>query len=110
MIEAPDFLPLGSVVRLQGSEDKRFVVVGRALAINNPESNGAKEYFDYAVSLYPEGIVGDAVIYTNHDCITEVVFRGYSDGEDERLVEMIREVLLNVFDIPKANPVAQDEW
>ena len=110
MIPVPDFLPLGSIIKLKGNTDKRFIVIGRALAIANPEAENAKEYFDYALALYPEGIVGDAFVYSNHDCITEVIFKGYSDAEDEALVLKVKEVLNQVEGIAKANPTIEDTW
>ena len=107
MIECPDFLPLGSVVRLRGSR-KTMMVIGRALVMT--KDDGGKEYYDYSLALYPEGLIGDAVVYSNHDCIDEVLFEGYRDDEDARALSEIAEILPKMT-VPKADPQPQqEEW
>lgn len=108
MIDAPDFLPLGSVVTLLGNEEKRLMIIGRAMAVDS--SDGTREYYDYALVLYPEGILGDAIVYSNHDCITNVIARGFADDEDEALVQTLGSVLAKVDDIPRAHPEQKDAW
>ena len=106
MIECPDFLPLGSVIRLKGSQ-KTFLIIGRALVVQRED--GAKEYYDYAFCPYPEGMVSDFAIYANHETIAEVCFEGYRNGEDEIALDQIREVLAKT-DVPRGNPRPIDEW
>ena len=106
MIECPDFLPLGSVAVLKGNA-KKLLVIGRALAVENDE--GEKEYYDYSFALYPEGLVRDTVIYSNHDCIDEVLFRGFEDEENAAVIETLKEILPKM-DLPKANPQPVGEW
>ena len=108
MIEAPDFLPLGSVVTLQGNDEKRLMVIGRALAVDNAE--GVREYYDYALVLYPEGLIGDAIVYSNHDCVTNVFARGFTDEEDEALTAVLKDMLAEVDDIPRSRPQDKDAW
>lgn len=105
MIEAPDYLPLGSVVSLEGN-DKKLMIIGRALIVQN---EGAREYYDYAFCLYPEGIIGDTLIYSNHENIKDVHFKGYSNEEDENIVNAIMEELKDS-DIPKAHPQIVSTW
>lgn len=106
MIECPDFLPLGSVVTLKGSA-KKMLLVGRALAFESDE--GIKEYYDYSFALYPEGMVRDTVIYSNHDCLDEVFFRGFENDENTAVIETLKEILPKV-DMSKASPQPVSEW
>ena len=106
MIECPDFLPLGSVATLKGST-KKLLVIGRALAFENED--GTKEYYDYSFAPYPEGLIRDTVVYSNHDCIDEVFFRGFSDEENTEIIGILEEILPKVI-IPRANPQPSGTW
>lgn len=106
MIECPEFLPLGSVVRLRGSQ-KTMMVIGRALVMT--KDDGSKEYYDYSFCLYPEGLIGDAVVYSNHDCIDEVLFEGYRNDDDAKALTEIAEILPKVT-VPRADPQPNEEW
>ena len=80
-----DYVPLGSVVYLNGGT-KKLLVVARAINV----ANGDKQYFfDYGAVLYPEGITGDQMAYFNHDEISSVFFRGCDDGENQGMTENI---------------------
>lgn len=105
MIEAPEFLPLGSVVSLEGNP-KKMVVIGRALIVEN---EGKREYYDYSFCLYPEGMLGDAVIYSNHENVETVYFRGFEDEENAETLVSIKEVLAEL-DLPKADPQPIGAW
>lgn len=105
MIEAPEFLPLGSVVSLEGNP-KKVMVIGRALLF---EETGQRTYYDYSFCLYPEGMLGDAVIYSNHENIQAVHFRGLHDEEDDRALRSIVQALA-ALDVPKADPQALEAW
>lgn len=106
MIDCPDFLPLGSVVRIKGSQ-KTLMVISRGMAVDRDERG--KEYYDYGMCLYPEGLIRDTVVYSNHDCIEEVLFRGFQNDDDAAIVAQMQEVLPKV-DIPKGNPQPSEEW
>lgn len=119
MIEAPEeFLPLGSVVRLKGS-DKKMMIIGLALILNRDAgetqapSDGqaapSREFYDYGLCLWPEGVMGDALVYSNHDCVSEVLSRGYTDESSEAALAQILEILPKM-DIPRGNPMPADEW
>lgn len=105
LIEAPEYVPLGSVVSLEGNE-KKMMVVGRGLILGEA---GEDEYYDYAFCLYPEGMLGDAVIYSNHEAIKTVHFVGFHDDEDARALDRIRDALAQI-DVPKAHPQPLDPW
>lgn len=106
MIEAPDYLPLGSVVTLKGNA-KAMMVVARALVVN--EEQGGQAYYDYGLCLYPEGLIGDAVVYSNHDCVDDVIFQGFRDEEDAKLMATIAEALPNL-EVKKASPSPVSTW
>lgn len=82
-----NYLPLGSIVILKGGTQK-VVVNARGLVTvaTNPPS-----FFDYGGSIYPQGIIGDQILYFNHSDISKVVFTGYSNEDDEMMVENINE-------------------
>lgn len=80
--EKSEFLPLGSIIRINGSV-KKLMVLARGVF---PRIKGEITYYDYGVCTYPEGIIGDSLIYINHEDIQEVVFPGYRD-EDETIMQ-----------------------
>lgn len=84
-MEKIEYLPLGSIVLLEGGI-KKLVIVSRGVAVNIKE--GIK-FFDYGGAQYPEGIIGDQIAYFNHEGISKVIFKGYSDEDDKVIVENI---------------------
>ncbi len=106
MIEVPDFLPLGSIVKVEGAP-KKLMIVSRGLVFQ--KDDGQKEYYDYGLCLYPEGLIGDSVIFTNHDRIVEVVFEGCEDEENEKYVQVLSEILPKA-SVKKGDPRPESEW
>ena len=90
MIEAPDFLPLGSVVNLKGNSHK-LMVISCAVLVKNDE--GETEYYDYSGCLFPEGLQGSVFVYFNHEEIENVYFRGFENDESARLLEELYAIL-----------------
>ena len=84
-MEKIDYVPLGSVVYLNGGI-KKLLIVARAIQATN---NGKQYFFDYGGVLYPEGITGDQMAYFNHNDISSVFFRGCDDGENKGMTEAI---------------------
>ena len=105
MIECPDFLPLGSVVTLKGSP-KTLLIIARGLVVETKEG---KRYYDYGMCLYPEGLIGDTVVYGNHDGIDKVLFEGFSNEGDEKALATLAEVLPKV-DVPRGEASSADAW
>ena len=58
--------------------------------------------FDYGACLYPEGMVGDSLIYFNDEDIFKVVQEGYSDEDNDLMLENIAAVI-DQTEIPKGN-------
>ena len=93
------YLPLGSIVILRGGTQKVVVNARGLLTLqSNPPS-----FFDYGGSLYPQGIIGDQILYFNHEDIAKVVFEGYHDEDDEMMVENINK-WYEESNVPKGNP------
>lgn len=84
-MEKIDYVPLGSVVYLNGGI-KKLLVVARAINVVN---GGKQFFFDYGGVLYPEGVTGNEMAYFNHDDIGSVFFRGCDDDENKGMTEAI---------------------
>lgn len=78
------YLPIGSVVLLHNGK-KKVMIYGRRQI-----RNGEKLEYDYMACLYPEGNINDNYRYLfNHEDIETVVYRGYSDAEEEAFVDNV---------------------
>ncbi|MFV0466340.1 MAG: DUF4176 domain-containing protein [Lachnospiraceae bacterium] len=80
-------ITLGSIVILKGGV-KKVLIIGRGVATNTMQK---LTYYDYVGCTYPEGILGDTVLYINQDNIDEIVFEGYTDEDNERMEKNIIE-------------------
>lgn len=92
-----EILPLGSVVHLKEGTAK-IMVIGRGVIF---EQDGHDVYTDYCGVLVPTGFDADNGIFFNTDDVDKVVFKGYSDEDEERFQTVYREWEESV-DIPKA--------
>ena len=97
-----EFLPLGSLVLLNGGK-KKIMIISRAIAM---KLNGENVYFEYGGCTYPEGLLGDAVAYFNNDDIAEVLVRGFTDAEDGKMVDNLN-LAISVGGFRKITPI---EW
>lgn len=86
-IEKIDYLPLGSVVIVRGNI-KKLVIIARGLI---GKIKGEMKYFDYGGVLYPEGLLGDEIVYFNHKDLKKIIHTGFSDDDDINMVENINE-------------------
>ena len=84
-----DFVPLGSVVLLNGGS-QRVLVIARGL---NVENDGTTYFFDYGGVPYPDGLTGDQMAYFNHDAIAKVYFEGYRDDENDIMTNKLNEYI-----------------
>ncbi len=85
----PDYIPLGSVVLLNGGT-KKALVISRAISVRNKDK---MFFFDYGAVTYPEGLTGNSMLYFNHADIAKILFKGCHDVEDEHMVDMIHAYL-----------------
>lgn len=89
-----DYLPLGSIVRVDGSLE---MVEQRMV-----RPKGKDYYIDYRTIPYPTGVFNEQMYhYINDSDIEEVVFTGYTDEENEGFELALKESLIgtNVFSI-----------
>ena len=99
-MEKVDFLPLGTVVVLNGSI-KKVMIAQRAVYVPVNEDETHIKYFEYGAVLYPEGLVDGQLVYFNSEDVYKVIAVGYTDADDELLVEEINEALEKVENEPK---------
>lgn len=78
------YLPLGSVVLLEGGQ-KRVMVYGR-----RQQHVETGEMWDYVACLYPEGNLDDEHTYLfNHGQVERVFFLGFQDEEELSFTEAL---------------------
>lgn len=82
-------LPLGSVVYLSEGTEK-VMIVGRGVIFQDTETN-SEVFTDYMGCLYPTGINPNNTLFFNEENIDKIVFKGLSDEEDERFLEIYEE-------------------
>lgn len=97
-------LPLGSIIILKGNT-KKMMIISRVIAV---PVKGNIYRFDYGACLYPEGVVGENLIYFNHEDIFKIVQEGYTNDENELMLENIAAVI-DETDIPKGNVAELNE-
>ena len=86
-IENKEFLPLGSIVMIQGTTQK-LMITARAVVVKD------KGYYDYSGILYPEGDILEGYNANfNQEEIFKVIHTGYSDEDDELMVEQVKKAL-----------------
>lgn len=82
------YLPIGSVVLLKNGKKKVMIYGRRQRRIVDVD----KEY-DYVACLYPEGNIDEDYMYLfDEESIDQVVFRGYSDAEEDAYVKALNEI------------------
>ena len=97
------FLPLGSVVLLQGGT-RKVMIIARGMNVKRGDD---VFFFDYGGVIYPEGLTGDQLIYFNGDGIVKTYFHGYADDEDDTIQTALREYLAANPNINRGNP---EKW
>lgn len=82
------YLPIGSVVLLDGGE-KKLMVTGYCVRT----SENPNKIYDYSGCFYPEGIIrsNESAIFDHHQ-IKEIFFTGYYNDEASTLIARLREV------------------
>ena len=83
-------LPIGSIVYLKDGT-RKIMILNRGAFIDN---DGEKVIFDYSGCIYPVGLDAEQILYFNKDNIDKVLFKGYSDNEEERYQELYSQWLL----------------
>lgn len=86
-MEEKKFLPLGSIVIIKGSVKKLMLIARGAITL----IDGKQKYYDYGACTYPEGVIGDSILYFNHEDIQSLIYKGYTDEDDERMIGNLEE-------------------
>lgn len=84
-----DYLPIGSIVRLEDGTKKLMITGYCTVPAESPDV-----VYDYCGCLYPEGILNSEENYVfDHDQIEEVSFIGYEDDESKEFKKVILETM-----------------
>lgn len=71
-------LPIGSIVKLKGGEDKRLMIMGRIQL-----KEGDSKIYDYSACYYPEGLIDpENIFFFDHDSIEAAYYIGFQDTEE----------------------------
>lgn len=82
-----EYLPVGSVVLLEGAKDK-LMIIGRVAA-----PNGGTKIYDYAGCPYPGGLAGlDQLFFFDSEQIERLYFVGFQDAEGLQLQEYLSQL------------------
>ena len=95
------WIPLGSVVVWNNSTQK-ILVIGRGLNVRSDDEN--EYYFDYCGVVYPEGLIGDRVLYFNHDAVDRILFEGYDDDVANEVVHNVGKTTKSYMDVQSFFP------
>ena len=79
------YLPIGTVVKLNGT-DKKFFIIG--YGATDPSKPG--ERYDYIGYTYPEGFIKKEKNYVfNSDDIKLIYYNGYKDKKYKEMLEVV---------------------
>lgn len=98
-MERIDYLPLGSVVYLEGGS-RKVMIISRGLIVRNGDGVA---FFDYSGVPYPQGLIDEHVAHFQHESIVKVVFEGFKDSDDEMAVNAINKYLESHPDIERGD-------
>lgn len=84
-----EYLPVGSVVKLEGLK-KKVIVMG----IMQRNADKPDKEYDYMGVPYPEGFMGDgSVLLFDHSIISDVLFEGYTTPERDGMFALLKLVM-----------------
>ena len=81
-----DILEIGTVVYLKKGI-KKVMIIGRMVG---REIDNKRQFNDYVGVFYPEGLIRQEVLFFNNENIDKVLYHGYSDEDNEVLVERLK--------------------
>ncbi len=99
-MEKVNYLPLGSIILMEGGIQK-LIITSRGLVVQH---NGEEVFFDYAGVPYPQGLISDDLLYFNHEDIAKVIFEGYKDDDDTVIVGNINKFIESHPNMIKGDP------
>lgn len=104
------YLPIGSVVMLNGGK-KRVMITGFcAIANENPN-----KIYDYSGCIYPEGYISsNQVCLFDHNQIESLYYKGFVDEEEtkfkEKLIDLLAKVDVDKVLSEKSNKVEEIDY
>ena len=79
-----DYLPIGSVIKLRGTDRKLMITAYDVTVNDSPKS------FDYGGCFYPIGMVtNEDMLVFNKFQIEEVLYKGYESEEQKEFIELL---------------------
>lgn len=78
-----DWLPIGSVVRLDGGE--RLVMIAGYMVLQA----GSEQLWDYIGYLYPEGNQHEEAVFFQREIVDEIYQLGFIDADGLRALEQL---------------------
>ena len=88
-----ELLPLGTIVEITDVENaQKAMIIGRLPLTENNDKIG---YFDYSAVAYPQGQMPNENFFFNHEDIKKICFEGYTDDDEEKYQEVLREAMAN---------------
>ena len=91
MENANKFLPIGSIVILNGAKRKIMVTGYKPVTTEINETGKYVIEWDYNGCIYPEGLLStEQVLLFNHSQINQVFFMGYEDEESKKFHEALK--------------------
>lgn len=83
------FLPIGSIVLLEG-DTKKLMITGFCTVSEDDES----KIYDYSGCSYPEGYLSSEQIYLfNHNQIKQLLFLGYQSEEETKFKNILNDIV-----------------
>ena len=91
-ISEEKYLPIGTVVMLEGGS-KRIMITGFC----SIEENNEEKMWDYSGCLYPEGFLeSNQTCLFDHEQIEKIYHFGLIDEEEEELKKQLKELVQNI--------------
>lgn len=88
MLEAREYLPIGTVVSLSGGTKKAMII---GIIQSSKDKNNRYVEYDYIGVIYPEGFLStDTMFMFNHNQIKDVVFKGYENMERDQFIDSLQ--------------------
>ena len=101
MVETHDWLPIGSVIHLEGRDGLLMVIA----CMVGEESTG--RLWDYAAVPYPEGVTGPGQdVMFDKDAIDGLFAVGFQNADGERLQQVLRQAQTRFDEDKRASRVA----
>ena len=85
-------LPVGSVVKVTGSEQE-FVIISQ---LPVTEIDGKQGYFEFGAAMLPMGISSQEMIFFNSEDVAKIIYLGYIDVQFQEFANQYEEILTSI--------------